>query len=614
MNFYQQIITEIKEKKINTQKTLNEVKRVLAKSYHLKTIPTNIEILLSLPKTKIKEFKAILITKPTRTISGVAPLAIMTAPFPCPHVQSGGPCIMCPGGPNSEFGEVPQSYTGKEPATMRGIRNKYDAYLQVFNRLEQYILLGHNCEKVELILMGGTFPSFPLEYQEEFVKNAFKAMNDFSELFYDQKNKNPNRSKQRGIFNVHKGEIPFGTQETRFPRVCSESKITASRRVLDPSQTNKTGFNYLKFKEFFELPAQDLHDQNRVNRIHDRLFKIKNKTKTTLETEQGRNETAKIRCIALCIETRPDYGLLEQGSQMLTLGCTRVELGIQSVYDDVLKKIKRGHTAADTKKSIRILKDLGFKVAGHYMPGLPGVDHNRDLQGMKLLFKDPDYQPDMLKIYPCLVVKGPQLYEQYKQGEFKPLAAENAAKLIVEFKKFIPEYCRVQRVQRDIPTHQIEAGVEMTNLRQYLHEHFKVKCRCIRCREPKGGKINWKTAEIKVNEYAASKGKEFFISAEAEDTLIGFCRMRFPSESLRKEITTQSALIRELHVYGTATALGEAGAVQHRGWGKKLLQKAEEIALAAGKNKLVVISGVGARGYYQKFGYTKEGVYMVKGL
>lgn len=562
MDFYQQIIKEIKEKKISTQKTLNEVKRALSKDYHLKTIPTNIEILLSLPKTKIKELKTILITKPTRTISGVAPLAIMTAPFPCPHARSGGPCIMCPGGPNSEFGEVPQSYTGKEPATMRGIRNNYDAYLQIFNRLEQYILLGQNCEKAEVILMGGTFPSFPLEYQEEFVKFAFKALNDFSELFYDQK--------------------------------------------------NKTEFNYLKFKEFFELPAPDLRNQERIKRIHERLFKIKNKTKTTLKTEQTRNETAKIRCIALCIETRPDYGFLEQGNQMLKLGCTRVELGIQSTYDKVLKEIKRGHTAADTKKSIRILKDLGFKAAGHYLPGLPGVDYNQDLQGMKLLFEDADYKPDMLKIYPCLVVKGTQLYEEYKKGKFKPLTAEEAAKLIVEFKKFIPEYCRIQRVQRDIPTYQIEAGVEMTNLRQYMHNKFAVTCRCIRCREPKGEKINWKKAEIKVNEYAASKGKEFFISAEADDRLIGFCRLRFPAESLRKEITAKSALIRELHVYGTATALGEAGAVQHQGWGKKLMQKAEELALAAGKNKLVVISGVGAREYYRKLGYKKEGVYMVK--
>ncbi|MBU0457650.1 MAG: tRNA uridine(34) 5-carboxymethylaminomethyl modification radical SAM/GNAT enzyme Elp3 [Nanoarchaeota archaeon] len=559
MNIYQEIITEFKKGNL-TDRQLAKLKRDLALKYKLNKIPTNIEILLSLTQEEVKKYKKSLLTKPTRTISGVAPVAIMTKPFPCPH----GKCIMCPGGVDSEFGDVPQSYTGKEPATMRGIRNKYDPYLQVFNRLEQYILLGHNCEKVELILMGGTFPSFPLEYQEEFVKYAFKAMNDFSELFYDDK-----------------GE-----------------------------------FDYIKFKQFFELPVDDLGDKKRVERIQNKLLKIKKQEETTLENEHKRNETAKIRCVALCIETRSDYGLLEHGNQMLRLGCTRVELGIQSVYDDVLKKIQRGHTTKDTKESIRILKNLGFKVAGHYMPGLPGVNKDKDLEGMKLLFNDPDYKPDMLKLYPCMVTKGTKLFEEYKKGKFKPLTADQAAELIVEFKKFIPEYCRVQRVQRDIPTYQIEAGVEMTNLRQYLHEKYDVKCRCIRCREPKGKNINWKSIKIKVNEYKASGGKEFFISAEdiKNDVLVGFCRLRFPSETLREEITKKSALIRELHVYGTATGIGDEGLVQHKGWGKKLMKKAEDIAKSNNKDKMVVISGVGVREYYKKLGYKKEGVFMCKNL
>lgn len=560
MNFYQEFITELKKKNY-TEKQLNKLKRNLSQKYKLNKIPTNIDILLNAAQKEILQIKTKLITKPTRTISGVAPVAIMTKPFPCPHASTVGPCIMCPGGPKSEFGDVPQSYTGKEPATMRGIRNKYDAYLQVFNRLEQYILLGHNCEKVELILMGGTFPSFPLEYQEEFVTSAFQAMNDFSDLFY----------------------------------INNE-------------------FDFIVFKKFFELPTENLGSKEREEKIHKKILKIKNKIETTLETEQKKNETVKIRCTALCIETRPDYGFLEQGNQMLKLGCTRVELGIQSVYDTVLKKIKRGHTTADSKKSIRILKDLGFKVAGHYMPGLPGVKD--DLAGMKELFSNPDYRPDMLKLYPCMVTKGTKLYQEWKEGEFIPLTAKEAAELIVEFKKFIPEYCRIMRVQRDIPTYQIAAGVEMTNLRQYMHQKYNVNCRCIRCREPKGKKINFSKVEVKVSEYEASNGKEFFISVEdvKNDLLVGFCRLRFPSQSLRKEITEKSALIRELHVYGTATSLGEDGSVQHKGFGKKLLKKAEEIAQQNGKNKMVVISGVGVREYYRKLGYSLESFYMVKDL
>ncbi len=559
MDFHQEFISELKKKEYSDRQ-LAKLKRDLSQKYKLKHIPTNIQILLYFNVEDLNLLKKKLLTKPTRTISGVAPVAIMTKPMPCPHAISGvGPCIMCPGGPKSEFGDVPQSYTGKEPATMRGIRNKYSAYLQVFNRLQQYILLGHNCEKVELILMGGTFPSFPEDYQEEFVKEAFQAMNDFSEQFFEN------------------GE-----------------------------------FNFLHFKEFFDLPTDDFGNKERLEKIHKKILSLKKET--SLETEQKKNETAVIRCTALCIETRPDYGTLKEGNEMLRLGATRVELGIQSVYDDVLEKIQRGHTTQQTKDSIRILKDLGFKVAGHYMPGLPGTDKERDLAGLKLLFSDDGYKPDMIKLYPCMVTKGTKLFSEYESGKFQPLTAEEAAKLIAEFKKSIPEYCRVMRVQRDIPTYQIAAGVEMTNLRQYIHQNYDVKCRCIRCREPKGKEIDWDSVEIKVNEYDASKGKEFFISVEdtKNDLLVGFLRMRFPAESLREEITEKSAIVRELHVYGTATSLGSEGTVQHKGWGKKLLLEAEKIAKEQGKNKMVIISGIGVREYYQKLGYELEGIYIVK--
>ncbi|MBU1111352.1 MAG: tRNA uridine(34) 5-carboxymethylaminomethyl modification radical SAM/GNAT enzyme Elp3, partial [Nanoarchaeota archaeon] len=542
--FYQEIIKELKENDF-TERQFAKLKRDLCLKHSMKTIPTNIQILMHLPEEEISQLKHKLVTKPVRSISGVAPVAIMTKPMPCPHAKTVGPCIMCPGGVDSSFGNVPQSYTGKEPATMRGIRNKYDPYFQVFNRLEQYIILGHNCEKVELILMGGTFPSFPLEYQEEFVKYAFKAMNDFSEMFY----------------------------------VDNE-------------------FDYVKFKEFFELPVEfgQLGDKDRIARIQSKLSELHGKCE--LVDMQKNNETAKIKCVALCIETRPDYGMLEHGNQMLRLGCTRVELGVQSVYDDVLEKIRRGHTAADTIKSIKVLKDLGFKIAAHYMPGLMSLvekdgikAREMDLEGMKQLFYDPNYKPDMLKLYPCMVTKGTELYNIWKKGDYRPLDTEQAAKLIAEFKPFIPEYCRVQRVQRDIPSYQIEAGVDMTNLRQYMMQKYNPKCKCIRCREPKGRDINWDKVELNVEEYEASEGKEFFISlvdtGENHDYLLGFLRLRFPSESAfgneefkssRPEITKTTALIRELHVYGTATALGEEGSVQHRGLGKQLMAKAEEIA------------------------------------
>ena len=554
-----EITKKIKEQGITSQDALNNLKMEAARKYNLPKTPTNIQLLISLPEDQVDEYKKILLSKPTRTISGVSPVAVMTAPSRCPH----GKCTYCPGGLNSPWGDVPQSYTGHEPATMRGIRNHYDSYLQVFNRLQQYVLMGHSFDKIEIIVMGGTFTAAEKEYQEEFICGIFKALNDFSELFF-----------------------------------------------LDGE------FDFLKFKEFFELPG-DMRDKEREANIQRKLLEVKSRNKFSLEKEQKRNETSSVRCVALCIETKPDWGFLEQGEEMLRQGCTRVELGIQSVYNDVLEAVHRGHTAEDSKKSIQILRDLGFKINFHYMPGLPLTDYGRDMAGMRQLFTDPFYKPDMIKIYPCMVAPGTALYHQYKKGEFIPLSTEEAAKRIAEFYAFVPEYCRIQRVQRDVPTKFWEAGVDMTNLRQYIDKKYPVKCRDIRSREPKGNLISWDEVKIKVMEYPASGGREFFISAEdaENDLLLGFCRLRFPFQHLRSEITPESALVRELHVYGTATAIGDEGLVQHRGWGRKLMEKAEQIASEHGKTKMVVISGVGVRQYYQdKLGYRREGPYMVKNI
>ena len=548
--FYPEIIQQLKKKKYSPRQ-LAKLKRDLALKYRFKKIPTNIEILLHSSTKDLDLLKKKLLTKPTRTISGVAPVAIMTKPHQCPHAKLGGPCLMCPGGLKSPFGDVPQSYTGKEPATMRGIRNKYDSYLQVFNRLEQYVLLGHNIEKVELIIMGGTFPSLPIKYQDEFIWGAFKAMNDFSKLFF-------------------KGNE----------------------------------FNFGKFKKFFELPVEDLGDQERIKRIHSKLLKLKGEfTPEALLKEQVRNEKAKIRGIALCIETRPDYCLEKEIKQMLKLGCTRVELGVQHLDDSVLKRINRGHEVKETILATKLMKNSLLKVGYHVMPGLPKSSYVKDKQMMLQLFKDSNFRPDALKLYPCMVTKGTKLYDLYQKGNYKPLDTEKAAKLITWFKEKIPEYCRLMRVQRDIPTYQTIAGVSMTNLRQYIHQKFKPRCRCIRCREPKGKKIDFRKVKIKVKKYLASKGTEYFISAEENDLLLGFCRLR---------IYEDQAGIRELHVYGTATGIGEKGNIQHKGLGKKLLKTAEEIVKNEGIKKIFVISGIGVKGYYTKLGYQKDGVYMVK--
>ena len=530
-----------------SQHKLNSIKSKLAKKYKLKKIPTNIEIIHHLTSKQKEKYKNTIKTKPVRTISGVAPLAIMTSPAKCPH----GKCTYCPGGPNSTFGTTPQSYTGREPATMRAIRNNYDPYLQVFNRLEQYTLLNQTIEKIELIIMGGTFPARTIEYQDSFITFALKALNDFSDLFY---------------------------------------------------KNNK--FNLEKFKTFFELPG-DKNNIKRTKSIQGKILKLK-KT-SNLKKEQLRNETSNIRAIAICIETRPDYGKLAHGNQMLRLGATRVELGIQSVYDDVLKKVKRGHTTKDSKDSIKILRNLGFKISTHYMLGLPLTPEKKDYQGIKILFKD--YKPDMLKLYPCLLAKGTELY---KDKKFKPLTTKRAIHLISKIKPLIPEYTRIQRIQRDIPSKHIEAGVLVTNLRQYIKN---TNCRCIRCREIGHIKdLKDKNHHITISHYKASDGDEFFISAENKQALFGYCRLRFPSQQLRKEITKDSAIIREIHVYSSSIPLKQTSkdSIQHKGIGKKLLKTAERIAKSNKKNKMVVISGIGVREYFKKLNYKKQGPYMIK--
>lgn len=555
--FFEDLIRTIKKEKPQKEKWV-KLKTKICKKYKVKKIPTDTQILLNAKKKDLNFLKKYLTIKPTRTISGVAVCAVMTKPIPCPQKS---PCIYCPGGPESVFGAVPQSYTGKEPATRRAIRNKFDPYLQVFNRLEQYVVSGHNFDKIELIIMGGTFPSFQKKYQEDFVKYALKAMNDFSSLFF-----------------------------------------------------RKNEFDMDKFKKFFELPA-DINNPLRIKSVHKKILSLKGKT--TLEKEQKKNENSQIRCVGLTIETRPDYGKITHGNEMLRLGATRVEIGIQTVYDDVLEKIEREHSTKDTIDSIRTLKDIGFKINVHYMPGL-FVSRKKDLDGLKKLFKDQYYRPDMLKIYPCMVLKGTKLYNLWKQGKYKPLTTEEAASLITDFKKYIPTYCRVMRVQRDIPTYMTEAGVDRTNLRQYIEEKMKregIKCRCIRCRES-GRAAKVEKIDFLIQEYEASKGKEFFISAEdvKNDVLIGFCRLRFPSQQLRKEITKDSALIRELHVFSPAVAIGEKSktSLQHKGIGKKLVALAEKISKENHKNKVIIISGIGVRNYYRKLGYKKEGPYMVK--
>ena len=564
-----EFMLKLSKKSFTTQEEFNKTKHQLAREFHLSEVPKNAEILSTIPEKNREKLENILQSKPVRTISGVAPVAIMAAPIACPPQAQ---CTYCPGGPGSIFGNTPKSYTDGAPAVKRAIRNKYDPYLQVFNRLEHYLLLKHNPSKVELIIMGGTFPNFPKTYRDDFIKFAMKAMNDFSDEFFTK-----------------------------------EGKLKEK-----------------KFKDFFMLPGK-ITSPEREKELQEKMTKLKNKNKTTLEEEQKRNETKKIRCIALVIETRPDCSMKDEINEMLRIGTTRVELGLQSLRDEVLNKIKRGCSVDDAIKATQLLKDSLMKITYHMMLGLPLTNKKQDIETYKELFSNPDFKPDSLKIYPCLVMAGTPLYEDYKKDKFKPINTKEATERIIEIKKHIPEYCRIMRIQRDIPTFMTEAGVDKTNLRQLIQQKLqkaKQNCRCIRCREPKNREVNLDHVKTKINKYKASRGTELFITKEdtKNDILLGYARLRIPYKPFRKEITDKTAGIRELHVFGTSLDLKNkpkaSSEAQHRGYGRELMQEAEKIAKEDyDSNKMVVISGIGVREYYNKIlKYKTEGPYVSKKL
>ena len=546
------IINDIIDGKITTRRELEVEKRQLCRDLKLSKFMSNADI-LEFAKPEEKEIvSAILKKKPTRTMSGVAIVAVMCHPHKCPH----GRCFYCP-----ESDIAPPSYTGEEPAALRGRMYDYHPYVQCFNRLKQLKKIGHPIDKVELIIMGGTFPSRDLSYQEWFVSQCLKAMCDFGLII--------------------------------------ENKPTNYEYNLDYDEIRSFEKGVLK-----TYPPNDY---------------------VLIEDVQTVNESSKVRCVGMTFETRPDYCKKEHINRMLDFGVTRVELGVQTLSDDLYKRIKRGHTIADVVEANQLLRDSAVKVAMHMMPGLFS-DEKRDLKMFKKLFSDDDFKPDMLKIYPCLVTKGSELYDLWKKGEYEPYNDDEAVELITKVKEILPKWVRTMRIQRDIPSTLIEAGVKKSNLGELVYNNLEkhdIACQCIRCREIGHKKTSREYTlddfEMFIEKYTACGGEEHFLSIEDinEESIAGFLRLRLPSKNhFRKEITDSTALIRELHVYGNMIKIGDKNPKigQHTGFGEKLLMKAEDIAIDNGRDEMAIISGIGSRNYYRKFGYEKVGPYMMKKL
>lgn len=411
------------------------------------------------------------------------------------------------------------------------------------------------------------------------------------------------------------GEEPAALRARQFefdPYLQARNRIIQLEEMGHPTQKCEI---ILMGGTFLEM--QKRYKERFVKGIYDALNAKREKT---LKAAIKRNEKSPHRAIGFTIETRPDVCNEKQIDEILNYGATRVELGVQHPDDRIYKKINRGHAVKDVKNSTKLLKDSCFKVLYHIMPGLPGSNKRKDIAMIKNVFQDDELKPDMLKIYPTLVIPGTKLADMVKKKQYRPYSSEKAAEVIAEFHKHIPRYVRVMRIQRDIPAGFIGQGVKKSNLRQLVEEQMnkkKIKSKEIRSREIGLSKQKTDISEFKIKklEYNASKGKELFLSFEDNTLLAGFIRLRIPEKSHRKEITEKTAMIRELHVYGSEVRIEHKGEVQHKGVGRALLQEAEKIAKERfDKKRMVIISGVGVREYYRKKGYKLLGPYMAKSL
>jgi elongator complex protein 3 len=455
--------------------------------------------------------------KPSRTLSGVAVVAVMTAPARCPH----GRCTYCPGGPENRS---PQSYTGEEPSALRGAQFRWDSEAITRNRIETLEAIGHPTSKVEVIVMGGTFPSRPSAYQETVLRGIYDGLNG--------------------------------------------------------------------------------------------------RPSASLAEAQGLNEHAAHRMVGLTVETRPDWCDGRILPFLLNAGVTRVEIGVECLHDDVLAAVGRAHATGDVERATRAARDLGLKVCYHLMLGLPGMDPAKDLADFRRLWEDPTFRPDLLKVYPTLVLPGTPLYEDWAAGRYEPYDTPTATEVLAAMKRILPPWVRIQRIQRDIPARLIAAGVRTSNLREKAVARLAaegVRCRCLRCREV--GRRAAPPVEsfgLTETEYDAGNGREVFFAFEeaVTDSVAGFLRLRFPST--REEGALDAPVIRELKVLGSEVPVGVAGGgptdYQHRGFGRALLEAAEERVRSEGFGRVYVTSAVGTREYYRARGYVAAGAHMAKGV
>ena len=458
--------------------------------------------------------------KPTRTLSGVTTVTVLTRYHPCP-----GECIFCP-----EEEKMPKSYLSEEPGAKRGLQFKFDPYDQVQGRIKALKAVGHSTDKIELLILGGSFSAYPRDYQEWFVRRCFDAMNG-----------------------------------------------------VNPA--DEPGFN-------------------------------------SLEEAQAHNVQAQHRNVGLVIETRPDMVELESLRWYRKLGVTKVQMGAQSLDDQILRLNKRGHTAQETLNAVMLLRAGGFKVVLHWMPNLLGATPESDRDDFTRLWEEGTYCPDELKIYPCQLLENTELYNIWQDGKYHPYSEATLLDLIADLKTTVPRYCRINRIIRDIPSTYVVAGNKNTSLRQDIQREMARRgthCDCIRCREVRRRKVTPGAVTLHDLIYYPAHAEEHFLSFDTpEDMLAGFLRLSLPVDTHLTGLADldDAAIIREVHVYGLSLEVGEerSGIAQHSGLGTRLIKEAENIARDKGFNRLAVIAAVGTRAYYAGRGFEMSENYMIKAI
>lgn len=488
-------------KALNSGKKYDQVLRRYPKTN--KTLFSKYEIISGL---KYFGYPPTLIAKPVRTLSGVVPVTLLTKPYPCP-----GHCLYCPNDPG-----MPKSYLPNEPGGQRAVANQFDPHRQVISRLATYQANGHSTDKIELIILGGTWSAYPKTYQIWFIKRCFDALNN---------------------------------------------------------QTAKNLFQAQKI-----------------------------------------NETAQNRCVGLSLETRPDWVTKAELINFRRLGCTKVQIGIQSLNDQVLKLNLRGHTVLQTKKAIKLLRQFGFKIQAHWMANLYGSTPKKDIADFRKLFSDKNFRPDELKIYPCSLLATAPLMAYFKKGLWQPYTQAELLDVLIKALVLVPPYCRVSRMIRDFSANDIVSGNKQSNLRQLVEDQIKNQHKTIqeiRWREIRQAPVDLKTLILKIVTYSTSISTEKFIQFVTNDNHIAaFLRLSLPRRSLGKGGLPElkgAAIIRELHVYGQALNLKEKGQSQHLGLGGRLIKIA--LRLASNYQKLSVISAIGTKEYYRRHSFVDGKLY-----